>query len=316
MTLTEFIKKYTGVKCGNTNGNFGQCTGLVSLWIANMGLSHCWGNARDIYKNASSLEWGKTLNKIDIYPVAGDVIVWDGSMGGGFGHIAIVVSSSEANDTFTVFEQNNPLGSAPLKKTYKNWNGVIGWLHPLTVNEVESSPSILDTDIPTEVEERFGLKNISRYNKRWSYGDFIVDWVEMTDEIEELDATIKAEASSNKTRCNLLDNTISALETKLGASGDTLKIEVKKYSDLEKKYDTTLKSLAVKEEECQVKGKEIATMKDLLEKTPSDIELKKRCIDLEKRCIDLQAKSFDEWIKTQDWKTKLVSILDIVRSVV
>jgi len=131
MTLQEFIKKYTGVRnVGNTDVNKGECVGLVMVYIKDLGLSHIWGNARDIYYNASELEWFKTPNSLTKYPKAGDIMFFDKTWGGGFGHTGIIVKSDPVKDSYTIFEQNLPLGSAPKTATRTNWNGVIGWITP------------------------------------------------------------------------------------------------------------------------------------------------------------------------------------------
>jgi hypothetical protein len=316
MTLKDFIEKYTGVRCGNTNGNFGECVGLTMLWVQNLGLSHIWGNAKDVYKNASTKEWDKISNEPSFYPSAGDVIVWDGTMGLGWGHIAIVTASSKTDDSFTVFEQNNPIGSAPLIKTYKNWNGVIGWLHPLVLNEEETAPSILETDIPTEVEDTFGLKKIKRYNKNWTYGDFVQDWADMVDELAELDSRLAQEALEYKEKYKVLESNILGLETKVVGLEGTLKTEMQKYSDLLSRYDRVFGKVAEWETLCQIKDKEIATLKENLATLPNDGELHERVATLEAEKLALLTKSFDDWLKNQDLKTKLVFILDILRSVI
>ena len=135
MKLNDFIKKYTGVKCGNTDGNFGECVGLAMLWTENLGIGHTWGNAKDIYANAKTSDFLKIPNSPNAYPVAGDLMCWDKTMGGGFGHIAIVTESNADEDTFTVFEQNNPLGSPPKITKYTKWTNVIGWLRPKVLAE-------------------------------------------------------------------------------------------------------------------------------------------------------------------------------------
>jgi hypothetical protein len=138
LSLNEFIEKYLGVFCGNTPENYGECVGLASLWIDNLGLRHIWGHARDIFNNASIQEYKKVKNAPNLFPDPGDIIIWSGVCGGGFGHIAIVVSSNPSEDSFTVFEQNNPgniPGLEPEISTYTNWYGVIGWLKPLVLLE-------------------------------------------------------------------------------------------------------------------------------------------------------------------------------------
>ena len=92
---------------GNTPENKGQCVGLAFAWILNLRQSHFYGHAKDLYANAPSSEYTKIKNS-QVLTRAGDIIVWNSSMGGGFGHIAVVIGSSKTSDSFTVFEQNNP----------------------------------------------------------------------------------------------------------------------------------------------------------------------------------------------------------------
>ena len=139
--LKKFIKKYEGVSnVGNTPGNSGECVGLIQLWIAKLGLKHCWGHAKDIFANASTNEYEKVENAPDIYPDEGDIICWNSTMGNGFGHIAIVISSDPEKDTVEVFESNNPYGEPPRKHTYSNWRGIIGWLKPYVLEGEENDP--------------------------------------------------------------------------------------------------------------------------------------------------------------------------------
>lgn len=130
-TLTQFVSDLNGKgNIGNTPENKGQCVGLAFAWILNLGQSHFYGHAKDLFTNAPVSEYTKIKNTPDAYPEAGDIIVWNNTMGGGYGHIAIVIGSDKVGDSFTVFEQNNPTGSPCRVYTYKNWNGVIGWLRP------------------------------------------------------------------------------------------------------------------------------------------------------------------------------------------
>jgi hypothetical protein len=42
----------------------------------------------------------------------------------------------------------------------------------------------LEVDIPTEVEDRFKLKEVDRYDKYWTYTQLIEDWVKLTKEVD------------------------------------------------------------------------------------------------------------------------------------
>lgn len=130
-TLTQFIADLNGKgNIGNTPENKGQCVGLAFAWILNLGQSHFYGHAKDLYSNAPTSEYTKIKNSSSVYPQAGDIVVWDKSAGGGYGHIAVVIGSNKADDSFTVIEQNNPLNAPCRVFTYTNWKGVIGWLRP------------------------------------------------------------------------------------------------------------------------------------------------------------------------------------------
>jgi len=166
LTLKEFIKKYTGVKCGNTDANFGECVGLAMLWTENLGLAHTWGNAKDIYSNAKTTDFIKIPNSPNAYPVAGDLMCWDSSKGGGYGHIGVITESNADEDTFTVFEQNNPLGSPPKITKYTKWSGVIGWLRPKVLAEqtddCEKKIKELEKDIQKVTTEKDKYKSEAR----------------------------------------------------------------------------------------------------------------------------------------------------------
>jgi len=131
MNLQDFIKKYEGVpNIGNTDANKGECVGLVMVWVENLGKSHFWGHAKDLFANAPEDEWDRIENSPSSYPKAGDIMCWGASWGGGYGHTGVVESSSPSTDSFICFEQNYPTGSPPHLVTRKAWNGIIGWLSP------------------------------------------------------------------------------------------------------------------------------------------------------------------------------------------
>lgn len=154
LSLKEFIKKYNGIpNVGNTDANKGECVGLAMLWVENLSLSHIWGHAKDIYNNALSKEYKKIKNSPNVYPLAGDIICWNATTGGGYGHIAVVTESDPKNDTFTVFEQNNPYKSPPKITKYTNWNGVIGWLHPYVLDVPEETCEDKIKELQVQLDE-------------------------------------------------------------------------------------------------------------------------------------------------------------------
>jgi hypothetical protein len=126
--LHTFIAEYAGrPNCGNTDANIGQCVGLVECWIDALRLPHVWGNALDLLVNAPAESYKHILNTPTNYPSPGDIVVWGGTWGNGYGHTGICVTGHVME--FTAFQQNDPIGSTPHIKLY-SYGGVRGWLHP------------------------------------------------------------------------------------------------------------------------------------------------------------------------------------------
>jgi len=103
---------------------------------------------------------------------AGDVIGKMGSTGkvtGAHLHLGLRLSDSSGNAINTD-------------------NGFKGFIDPLPLleelnKEVEGIMDLSD-DISTEVEDKFKLKEVSRYNKYWSYNELIDDWIKLVGECE------------------------------------------------------------------------------------------------------------------------------------
>ena len=90
------VKSNGGVGCYNsclTSSGFGiayQCVELVQRLIATKNWSpKIWGDAYQLYDNASLQHFDKHANGSGYVPVPGDIIVWHGGYGG-YGHVAVV----------------------------------------------------------------------------------------------------------------------------------------------------------------------------------------------------------------------------------
>ena len=149
MLLTDFLAKYYNeLKTGNTPENKGECVGLISMWVEELGLPHIWGHAKDLLTNADKNHFKVIKNSIDNYPVAGDIVCWDKTWGGGFGHTGVVIVADKYE--LDVFEQNP---NAPHIIHHPNYSGVQGWLRvqqpPQQVAQSPVSATITDqTMIP------------------------------------------------------------------------------------------------------------------------------------------------------------------------
>lgn len=218
-SLTEFIALYNGkTGVGNTPENKGECVGLVVMWILNLGLTHFYGHAKDFFTNAPVSQYTKIKNEPDVYAKAGDIVVWDATMGGGFGHVAIIVECDTQADTFTVFEQNNPAnvpGRACEVTTYKDWSGVIGWLRP----RVSISDDLAELEkILKDLEKENGELRNSRNKWKRDYQDLEKEYKRVLSSkeahIEQIQRT-NADLSANISDLTSQNQTLSLRNTEV-----------------------------------------------------------------------------------------------------
>lgn len=131
----DFQEKWEG-KHIDVDGAYGaQCWDLAAQYSQDLGLGEIKtgnGAAKDIYEqyetNGNAQNYDRIANSTsdkNSYPRAGDVIVWDGGMGDGYGHVAVVLKADFNH--ITVLEQNP--GDAHVK-TYDGYDNVEGWLRP------------------------------------------------------------------------------------------------------------------------------------------------------------------------------------------
>lgn len=162
--LLGLIQQDLGVLCGDTAENFGQCVGLIELWLDNLGLNdpHLFGNAKDLLNNANSKKFDiiqNDINNPNQYPFPGDILVYGSSWGAGYGHTGVVLFAD--GKSIILFEQNNP-GVPTIKR--ETYNGLLGWLHPKNFywnNALELSQCNFDRDnnwnITLAVADKLGV---------------------------------------------------------------------------------------------------------------------------------------------------------------
>lgn len=132
-TATQaFVNRYNGSYV-DVDGAYGaQCWDLAARFTLDNGAGQVFtgdGAAAGIYENyswngnaANFLRFVNSSTDPSSVPRPGDVIVWNRNLGGGYGHVAIVVAANW--NQVTVFEQNP--GSAHLRTT--DYTNVLGWL--------------------------------------------------------------------------------------------------------------------------------------------------------------------------------------------
>lgn len=141
LTLSQFIAKYNGKQLVYTGADKGQCTAVSHLWEINNGWPLTYGNAKDIYKNASSSIYTKVPYKSGVIPKPGDLIIWNSGVGGGYGHIGLCVSGNKS--TFISFDQNWPTGTNAHKQQH-TYSSVLGFLRPKKLPGEEVSDPMVD----------------------------------------------------------------------------------------------------------------------------------------------------------------------------
>jgi surface antigen len=134
MTLSEFVKKYLNKQVEYHSFNPAakyQCTDLVNQYIDEvLGLTPIIGtNAKDFPSKVKTNEFEFVKNTPDLIPQKGWIAVWNGRVGSGAGHIAIVRDDKATVNQFNSIDQN---WSKPLYTTLEthNYKNISGFLKP------------------------------------------------------------------------------------------------------------------------------------------------------------------------------------------
>lgn len=115
----------------------GQCVSLVQKYLEDQfGASGTpvfpVAYAKDMFGVRNDLGTWVRNNPSNSAP-RGSIVVFNGNMGGGAGHVGIEVAGNNPNNVH-LFQQNDPYGSGATVKDY-SYNNVIGWLIPNGLNQ-------------------------------------------------------------------------------------------------------------------------------------------------------------------------------------
>lgn len=132
MTYDEFVKQYNG-KSIDYDGSYGvQCTDLVKLYAEKvLGVSAgsaSWGNAKYYYTNTPSKLKKVTTriaNTASFIPKKGDIMVWNGNVGNGAGHVAICTGEGTTSYFYSYDQNWNGKAMHKVKHEYANVYGVL-----------------------------------------------------------------------------------------------------------------------------------------------------------------------------------------------
>jgi hypothetical protein len=133
MTLSEFVKKYDGkqVEYHSYGGaaTYFQCVDIVNQYIKEvLNKTPIKGtDAKDFPTKYKKEEFDWIPNTPTGVPGVGDIIIWSGNVGGGAGHIAVVLSATA--NTFTSLDQNWSKKQVVTIENHR-YNNVLGWLKP------------------------------------------------------------------------------------------------------------------------------------------------------------------------------------------
>lgn len=130
---------------------FNQCTDLVNLYINQVldtqtkDYTEIIGtNAKDFNTKYDPEDFEWIPNTPDGVPQPGDIIVWNGRVGGGAGHVAVFLEGNV--NSFTSLDQNWSQVERVTLETH-NYANVSGWLRPKDVKNTVSLDSKIFEDL-------------------------------------------------------------------------------------------------------------------------------------------------------------------------
>ena len=251
ISLDEFIEKYKGKSVGYPNDNYfkGECLSLVKWYIKEVfGIdppaSGCNG-ARcywSIFPSPLDSIFEKVPNRPDLVPKRGWVAVWDGSVGGGAGHIAIVADDKATKSTFNSFDSN--WGSKTAQIVTHNYNNVYGFLVPKGNNmeKMYTMKSGKQLDLSNEKSMMVAcdvydeVVNQQLYIKKTEVNNMVNEQVKIKT------AELSSKISDYEKQIKILNTQIETLKKDIASLNDELEKcsqEVPGQEDLEKDYEIT-----------------------------------------------------------------------------
>lgn len=160
MTISQWFAKYQGQRVNSCGGLLGECVALVQLYANEvLGVGGCPVFPVPYAKNMvgarpDAFTW--IPNTPSGVPAYGDIVVFSGAVGGGYGHTGVAIEGSDTNQV-RVIQQNDPYGSGMSIKVY-NYNNVLGWLHPKSATPTPV-PSTGGVDVINQGDNEYARAN-------------------------------------------------------------------------------------------------------------------------------------------------------------
>ena len=132
MTIGEWYAQRAGQRLGSRGGITGQCVALVQNYAENVlgvpGTPVFPVPAARLMMGTRADYFTTVPNTPSGVPPYGSIVVFNGRVGGGYGHTGVAIEGSDTN-VVRIIQQNDPMGSGASIKVY-NYNNVMGWLVP------------------------------------------------------------------------------------------------------------------------------------------------------------------------------------------
>ena len=103
-----------------------QCVDLIKAYYEYLGVKAVVGNGCDYITNTLPTGWQRIKNTPEFIPQPGDIAVWTSAVGGGYGHVAIIITAGLYE--FVSVDQN--WGSSEAHKVTHNYSGFWGVIRP------------------------------------------------------------------------------------------------------------------------------------------------------------------------------------------
>lgn len=218
--VDKFVEKWIGKKADFDGAYAGQCVDLFRFYVQDVlrhpqpkgvnGAKDFWTN----YETDPNLNkyFKKIANTPTFVPIKGDVVVWNGKAGQGFGHIAIFLEGDV--NGFTSFDQNWPTLSK-CTKTKHDYKNVYGVFRPNVTEETpKPTPSKFDVeaDLSSEIEADAGLKGYEWYDNHMSFKGL----VKYTNDIYEQNQANRTELAELRNKTPTLQEALKVIVSYIG----------------------------------------------------------------------------------------------------
>lgn len=159
MTFDKFVSTYNG-KGTDYDGAYGvQCVDLIKLYLDKVfGIkAGSWGNAKYYWLNFEKISelknnFTKISNTASFIPKKGDIMVWNGNMGSGCGHVAICTGEGTTS-YFYSYDQN--WNGKKMHKVKHGYDNVYGVLRPKDQSKITTTISTYN-EFPAPVKWQNG----------------------------------------------------------------------------------------------------------------------------------------------------------------